>query len=230
MGSRSSLAAKDETPGAVPVTADLVLRAYAAGFFPMAESRLDPEVVWVDPKKRGVLPLDGFHVPRRLARTVRQDRFRVTVDQDFAGILKACASVEAGRADTWINEQIVRVYSELHERGYAHSVEAWAEGELAGGLYGVALGGAFFGESMFSFQRDASKVALVHLAARLKAGGFTLLDTQFFTEHLGQFGTIEIPRADYRARLAPAIETSADFFALPKEASGAAALAALKVA
>jgi leucyl/phenylalanyl-tRNA--protein transferase len=201
------------------VTPDLVIRAYAAGVFPMAESRGSDRMYWLDPALRGVLPLDGgFHLSRRLRRTVLSDRFTVTADADFAGTIRGCAEPAPGRRDTWINGEIEALFLELHRRGVAHSVESWAEGRLVGGLYGVALGGAFFGESMFSRATDASKVALVHLVARLRLCGFVLCDTQFLTAHLARFGTVEIPKADYKARLAAALEVPAQWVAaLPAE-------------
>lgn len=192
------------------VTPDLVLRAYAAGVFPMAESRGSDRMYWLDPALRGVLPLDaGFHLPRRLRRTVLSDHFTVTADHDFAGAIRGCAEPAPGRTDTWINEEIERLFLDLHRRGYAHSVETWLDGRLVGGLYGVALGGVFFGESMFSRVTDASKVALVHLVARLRLGGYVLCDTQFLTTHLARFGAVEIPKADYKARLAAALDVPA---------------------
>jgi len=192
------------------VTPDLLLRAYAAGVFPMAESRRSDRLYWLDPALRGVLPLDGgFHLSRRLRRTALSDRFAVTVDQDFAGVIRGCAEPAPGRTDTWINEEIERLFLDLHARGAAHSVEVTAEGRLVGGLYGVSLGGAFFGESMFSRVTDASKVALVHLVARLRLGGYTLLDTQFLTAHLARFGAVEIPKTDYKLRLAAALSVEA---------------------
>jgi leucyl/phenylalanyl-tRNA--protein transferase len=195
----------------VELTPELLLRAYAAGIFPMAESGDDPELFWVDPVRRGILPLDGFHLPRRLARTLRADRFEISCDRDFIQVMRGCAEPTSERPQTWINDEILQVYSALHERGFAHSVEARIENALVGGLYGVTLGGAFFGESMFSRVTDASKVALAHLVAKLKCGGFRLLDTQFVTEHLQRFGAIEISRAQYRRLLAEALETSARF-------------------
>ena len=182
------------------VTPQLLLKAYAFGIFPMAESADDPGLFWVEPPMRGILPLDAFHVPRRLRRTVRQETFEVRIDHNFGDVMWACAAVTNERADTWINQRIIDLYCELHDMGHAHSVECWKDGRLVGGLYGLHLNGAFFGESMFSRVRDASKVALVHLVDRLKAGGFALLDTQFITEHLKQFGAIEIPRAEYEAK------------------------------
>ena len=165
------------------LTTDLMLRAYGIGLFPMAESRDGAKLHWLDPERRGILPLDRFHLPKRLARTVLSNRFEVSADRDFAGTIAGCATTMEGRDDTWINPQIERLFIELHELGHAHSIECRLDGELSGGLYGVAIGGAFFGESMFSFVTDASKVALVHLIARLRLGGFRLLDTQFVTEH-----------------------------------------------
>ena len=193
------------------LTPDLLLRAYAAGIFPMAEDADDPEVFWVDPDERGVLPLDAFHLSRRLRRTVRQDLFEIRCDAAFEAIVRACAEPRPERPRTWINEEIVRLYAALFRLGFAHSVESWHGGELVGGLYGVALGGAFFGESMFARVSDASKVALAHLVARLRLGRFRLLDTQFVTHHLRQFGAQEIPRALYRRRLAQALEANAHF-------------------
>jgi leucyl/phenylalanyl-tRNA--protein transferase len=190
----------------VEVTTDLVLRAYRHGLFPMAEGRAGDKLFWLDPIKRGVLPLDGFHLSRRLLRTVLSGGFTVTVDRNFPGTIAGCATPVADRTDTWINPQIERLFTELFRMGHAHSVETWRDGTLVGGLYGVALGGAFFGESMFSFARDASKVALVHLVARLRLGGFTLLDTQFVTGHLAQFGAAEIPREIYKQQLASAVD------------------------
>lgn len=199
------------------ITADILLRAYAYGVFPMGESRDDPTLYWVDPDLRGIIPLDDFHVPRKLRRTVRQRPFEVTADRDFRATVLACAEPGPGRGGTWINDRIVDLYCELHARGNAHSIECRQEGRLVGGLYGVSLGGAFFGESMFSRATDASKVALVHLVARLRRGGFRLLDTQFVTEHLSQFGTVEIPREMYKMRLAEAIGVPADFYSLPDD-------------
>jgi leucyl/phenylalanyl-tRNA--protein transferase len=200
-----------------------LLACYARGVFPMADARDDDRVFLIDPERRGVIPLDRFHVPKRLARTVRAAPFEVTVDRAFARVVAACADTGPGRLDTWINTPIELLYNRLHEMGYAHTVECWADGELVGGLYGVALQGAFFGESMFSRRTDASKVALVHLVARLIAGGFVLLDTQFLTEHLARFGAEEIPRREYHRRLARALRVEADFQRLAI-ADGAAAL------
>jgi leucyl/phenylalanyl-tRNA--protein transferase len=187
------------------VTTDLMLRAYRAGLFPMAETRRGDRLYWLDPELRGVLPLDGFHLPRRLLRTVLSGSYEVTVDHDFAGVIAGCAAAAPGREDTWINVEIERLFGELHRMGHAHSVETREDGALVGGLYGVSLGGVFFGESMFSRARDASKIALVHLVARMRLSGYRLLDTQFVTSHLSQFGALEIPRADYKSRLAAAV-------------------------
>ncbi len=181
----------------------------------MADARHDRRLFLVDPGRRGIIPLEGFHVSRRLARTVRSGRFEVRVDTEFEAVIGGCAAPRQGRLETWINRPIQSLCVELHARGLAHSVEAWREGRLAGGLYGVALGGAFFGESMFSVERDASKVCLAHLVERLRAGGFVLLDAQFVTDHLRAFGAVEISRADYRRRLAAAIDARANFWALP---------------
>jgi leucyl/phenylalanyl-tRNA---protein transferase len=189
-----------------------LLACYRRGVFPMADARDDDRVFLIDPQRRGVIPLDDFHVSKRLARTVRSARFSVTVDTDFHGVLEACAEAVPGRTETWINHPIQRMYEALHRQGRAHSVEVRLDGVLAGGLYGVSLGGAFFGESMFSRARDASKVALVHLVARLIAGGYRLLDTQFITEHLTQFGTVEIGRQVYRRRLDEALAVEGDFY------------------
>ena len=199
-----------------------LLACYRRVVFPMADAREDERVFLIDPQRRGVIPLDGFHVSKRLARTVRSDRFAVTVDQDFHAVLEACAEAAPGRTETWINHSIQNMYEALHRQGRAHSVEVRLDGVLVGGLYGVSLGSAFFGESMFSRARDASKVALVHLVARLIAGGYRLLDTQFLTEHLTQFGTVEISRQAYRRRLDAALAVEGDFYRFA--GAGAAAL------
>lgn len=199
-----------------------LLACYARGVFPMADARDDARVFLIDPERRGVIPLDRFHVARRLARTVRGEPFEVKIDTAFAEVVGQCAVARPGRLETWINTPIERLYNQLHQQGFAHSVECWLEGELVGGLYGVALQGAFFGESMFSRRTDASKVALVHLVGRLIADGFVLLDTQFLTEHLAQFGAQEIPRREYHRRLARALRVEPEF---QREAmAGAAAL------
>jgi len=211
----------------VEITPELLIRAYRAGFFPMAEAREADRLYWLDPEQRGVLPLNGFHLPRRLLRTVESGTFTITADQDFAGVIAGCAAQAPGREDTWINPQIELLFTELHRRGVAHSVESWLDGRLVGGLYGVALGGAYFGESMFSRATDASKVALVHLVARLRLGGFVLLDTQFVTDHLLRFGAVEIPRDRYKQQLATALEMPAQFLAAPAPAALAAEIRSL---
>lgn len=208
-------------------TATDLLGCYERGVFPMADARDDEKIFLIDPAERGVMPLDEFHTPRRLARTVRADLYQVRIDTAFEQVLDACAAAGPDRPDTWINAPIRELYRELFLLGFGHSVECWLEGELAGGLYGVALGGAFFGESMFSRRRDASKVALVHLVARLRVGHFSLLDTQFLTDHLSQFGARAIPRADYRRRLRKALEHQGDFYLLPTYEPGAAVLQAI---
>jgi len=188
------------------ITPDLLLRAYASGLFPMADSADDPDLFWVEPEIRGVLPLDAFHISKRLARTVRQEPFEIRINTAFSEVVSACAESVETRPSTWINSTISRLYSELHRLNHAHSVEAWRDGELVGGLYGVSLRRAFFGESMFSRVTDASKVCLVHLVNRLRARGFVLLDTQFTTEHLKRFGAIDVPRDEYADMLAEALE------------------------
>ena len=212
------------------ITPELMLRAYRLGQFPMAETRRGERLYWLDPERRGILPLERFHAPRRLLRTVLSDRFVVTADQDFAGAIAACAAPAPGREDTWINPQIEALFTRLHRMGLAHSVECRQDGALVGGLYGVALGAVFFGESMFSRVRDASKVALVHLVARLRLGGYRLLDTQFVTTHLAQFGAVEIARADYKFRLAAAVDAPARWEAAPAQDRLEAALRALEPA
>ncbi|WP_183858504.1 leucyl/phenylalanyl-tRNA--protein transferase [Prosthecomicrobium pneumaticum] len=196
------------------ITPQVLLKAYAVGIFPMAESAEDPGLYWIEPESRGVLPLDQFHLPRRLARTVRAEPFEIRIDSDFAGVIDGCAGGGPERPKTWINARIRKVYGELFALGHCHTVECWQDGRLVGGLYGVRLGGAFFGESMFSTARDASKVALVHLVARLKAGGFRLLDTQFTTEHLKRFGAIDLSRREYQRRLDQALRVEGDFYRL----------------
>jgi leucyl/phenylalanyl-tRNA--protein transferase len=193
------------------ITADVLLKAYSIGVFPMAESASDPGLFWIEPEQRGLLPLDAFHVPRRLARTTRNGTFDIRVDTEFDSVIEGCARPAKGRGKTWINERIRSLYRELFDLGHCHTVEAWRKDRLVGGLYGIALGGAFFGESMFSIERDASKVALVHLVARLKVGGFTLLDIQFITEHLRRFGAFELDRKTYQNRLNEALPVKADF-------------------
>ena len=208
------------------ITPEVLLRAYACGIFPMAESADDPTLFWVEPEQRGVIPLDGLKVSSRLARTVRSDRFRVTVDQVFSEVIDGCAEAKPGRDNTWINRRIRTLYTGLYQLGHCHSVEVWQDDALVGGLYGVNLGGAFFGESMFHRASDASKVALVHLVARLIAGGFTLLDTQYVTEHLRSLGAIEISRRRYRNQLDLALLHEGNFATLPidRPVSGAEAM------
>ena len=215
----------------VEITPEVLLKAYACGIFPMAESAEDPTLYWVEPDERGVMPLDRFHVPSRLARTVRSDRFVVRINRDFEGVLDGCAEEQPGRTKTWINARIRRLYGKLYEIGHCHSVEAYENDVLVGGLYGVSLGRAFFGESMFHRTRDASKVALIHLAARLRAGGFQLLDTQFVTDHLRTFGAIEVPKPQYHRLLEGALIGEANFHALATErpVSGSEALSFLDV-
>ncbi|NMM44325.1 leucyl/phenylalanyl-tRNA--protein transferase [Rhodospirillaceae bacterium KN72] len=194
------------------LTPDMLLRAYAIGVFPMAEDRDDPDLFWIDPRMRGVIPLDGFHIPKRLRKTLRSNRYRVTFDRDFEGVMDGCAEATDRRPRTWINDKILTLYTALFRMNHAHSVEVWDNGRLIGGLYGVTLGGAYFGESMFSRERDASKIALCHLVARLTFAGYRLLDTQFVTKHLQNFGAQEVPRSDYRARLSEALNHDVDFF------------------
>ncbi|MCX2722493.1 leucyl/phenylalanyl-tRNA--protein transferase [Roseibium salinum] len=209
------------------ITPQVLLKAYACGLFPMAESADDPGLFWLEPERRGVLPLDRFHMPRRLRRTIRNDVFEIRVSTDFQGVIDGCAEPMPGRQKTWINREIRRLYSELFDMGYCHTVEAWQEGELVGGLYGVSLNGAFFGESMFTFRTDASKVCLAHLVARLIAGGYSLLDTQFVTDHLSKFGAQEVSQADYNERLAEALKLETDFYALSPHARGEEVLSIL---
>jgi leucyl/phenylalanyl-tRNA--protein transferase len=211
----------------VQFTAEDLVACYRHGVFPMADSRDDERIFLIDPERRGVFPLDDLHVPRRLARSVRGDPFQIRIDTAFEQVVSECARVRPDRADTWINPPIEALYRQLFLRGQAHSVECWSGDTLVGGLYGVSLGAAFFGESMFSAARDASKVALVHLVARLRVGGYRLLDAQFMTDHLAQFGAQEVSRAAYRRRLAAALTRPGDFYRLPSAVTGAAALAAI---
>lgn len=214
---------------AIEITPDILLKAYAAGIFPMAEDAEDPSLFWVEPRERGIIPLNDFHVSKRLARTVRSDVFEVHVDRDFDAVIAGCAAPAADREKTWISRRIRELYGELFDAGYCHTVEVYQEGRLVGGLYGVRLNGAFFGESMFHTERDASKVALVHLVARLRRGGFSLLDTQFVTSHLSQFGATEVPRRAYKQMLRNAMEHGADWNIWPKDRilSGEEVLAAI---
>jgi leucyl/phenylalanyl-tRNA--protein transferase len=211
-------------------TVDDLIACYERGVFPMADSRHDEDIFLVDPDRRGIFPLDQFHIPRRLARSVRAEPYQVRIDTAFDAVVRHCAMTNPNRPDrqdTWINGPIESLYGELFQRGLAHSVECWQDGKLVGGLYGVTLGAAFFGESMFSLSRDASKIALVHLVARLKLGRFQLLDAQFMTDHLAQFGAIEINRIDYKRRLGSAVISLADFYRLPAYAAGAEVLQAI---
>jgi leucyl/phenylalanyl-tRNA--protein transferase len=192
------------------LTPNILISAYCQGLFPMADD--DGQIYWYDPNPRAIIPLDAFHISRRLGRRVRNGGFEIRVDHDFRGVMAACAEPRAAHADTWINDEMIAAYAELHRLGFAHSVEAWRDERLVGGLYGVAIRGLFAGESMFSRETDASKVALVHLVERLRRGGFVLLDSQYIVgTHMLQFGTIEIPRAEYKRRLAEALEVKARF-------------------
>lgn len=203
-----------ERDSSLIIPSDILLAAYRRGHFPMAESRDDEDVFWLDPQLRGIIPLDGFHVPRRLARTMRSSAYTIGVDRAFERVIALCAEESAVRSNTWINPVIENSYIQLFREGYAHSVEVWDSDELVGGLYGVSTGAAFFGESMFSRRTDVSKMALVHLVARLRAGGYRLLDTQFITQHLTQFGAREIPRAAYKKLLREAIAADGNFYEL----------------
>ena len=209
------MAARDQLM--IEITPQVLLKAYSCGIFPMAESADDPALYWIEPQQRGVLPLDGIHLSSRLAQTVRNTALRVKIDTDFAGVIEGCAASRPGRRTTWINGRIRALYGDLFDAGHCHTVEVWDGERLVGGLYGVALQGAFFGESMFSYVRDASKIALIHLSARLIEGRFSLLDTQFVTEHLRQFGAIEVDRPEFHIRLEIALQKDADFLALPKD-------------
>jgi leucyl/phenylalanyl-tRNA--protein transferase len=199
----------------VEITPEVLLKAYACGIFPMAESAEDPALYWIEPEQRGVIPLDRFHVSGRLARTVRSEPFTIVCNRDFEAVIEGCAEPAPGRARTWINRRIHNLYLGLYRIGHCHTVEVYDGDALVGGLYGVSLGRTFFGESMFHRARDASKIALVHLVARLRAGGFRLLDTQFVTDHLKTFGAVEVPRKQYHKLLAEALTGEADFAALP---------------
>jgi leucyl/phenylalanyl-tRNA--protein transferase len=205
------------------ITPEILLQAYAMGIFPMAEARHDQALHWVDPRRRGILPLDGFHISRSLARRLRDPGLSVTTDRAFSQVVSACAD----RDETWISHRIQTLYQQLHDQGHAHSIEVWQDGQLAGGVYGLVLGAAFFGESMFSHRVDGSKIALAHTVARLRAGGFRLFDTQFLTPHLATLGGIEIPRADYHRRLAEAIASPAEFDSPDYSFAGGAGSAAV---
>ena len=200
----------------IEITPQVLLKAYSCGIFPMAESAEDSALYWIEPQHRGLLPLDNIHVPDRLARTIRSTRMDVRIDTGFASVIEGCASARPGRNSTWINSRIRSLYQDLFDMGHCHTVEVWSGERLVGGLYGVALGGAFFGESMFSYERDASKIALMHLAARLIFGGFRLLDTQFVTDHLRQFGTVEVGREEFHRQLDASLQVRGDFLALGK--------------
>lgn len=203
----------------IEITPQVLLKAYSCGIFPMAESAYDPALYWIEPQHRGILPLKQVHVSRRLRRTIRGAEFEVRVDTEFDGVIEGCAASRPGRRSTWINSRIRQLYRELFDLGHCHTVEVWDGTRLIGGLYGVALGGAFFGESMFSVERDVSKIALVHLCGRLIAGGFALLDTQFVTDHLRQFGTVEVDREEFQSRLEEALKVPTDFHRLPYDVS-----------
>jgi leucyl/phenylalanyl-tRNA--protein transferase len=211
----------------IEITPEVLLKAYACGIFPMAESADDPALYWIEPEMRGIIPLEGFHVPTRLRRTVRTTQFTVRVDRDFDAVISGCAEEKHGRARTWINARIRKIYRALFEHGHCHTVEVYDGARLVGGLYGVSLGRAFFGESMFHTARDASKIALVHLVARLRAGGYRLLDTQYVTDHLLSFGAVEIPKRRYHQLLEDSLASEGDFAALPTDRpiSGEEALA-----
>ncbi|MEP3276129.1 MAG: leucyl/phenylalanyl-tRNA--protein transferase [Stappiaceae bacterium] len=202
------------------ITPQVLLKAYACGIFPMAESADDPGLHWIEPVRRGILPLDKVHVPRRLKKTIRAKKFDIRIDTDFQAVIDGCAAPGAGRQKTWINKRIRKLYGDLYEMGNCHTVEAWLDGNLVGGLYGISLCGAFYGESMFARERDASKVALTHLVGRLIAGGFELLDTQFVTDHLTTFGAVEIPKSVYTDLLDSSLKHQGDFFALPENVTG----------
>lgn len=209
------MASRDDI--AIEITPQVLLKAYSCGIFPMAESAEDTALYWIEPQSRGVLPLDAVHVPRRLAKTIRSGVYQVRINTDFHGVIDGCAASRPGRRSTWINSRIRQLYGALYRQGHCHTVETWLDGRLVGGLYGVALGKAFFGESMFSTERDASKLALVYLVARLIHGGFTLLDTQFVTEHLRQFGTIDLEKDAFHKELSLAIAGRANYLALPED-------------
>jgi leucyl/phenylalanyl-tRNA---protein transferase len=206
------------------ITPQVLLKAYSCGIFPMAESADDPALYWIEPQARGILPLDRVHISKRLARTIRQDVFEVRVDNDYERVIDGCSAAKPGRMTTWINGRIRGLYRDLFDQGHCHTIETWRDDQMVGGLYGVSLGGAFFGESMFSTETDASKVALVHLVGRLVHGGYTLLDCQFVTDHLQQFGTIEVDRAEFHKRLGVALERKGKFMLLAPGLGGARVL------
>ena len=204
-------------PFAVELTPELIVRAYQAGIFPMAENEDSPDLFWVSPQQRGIIPLDDFHISRSLRKTLRTNPYTVRVDTDFAAVIEGCATEGEDRLSTWINAEIRRLYGALFDRGIVHTMEVWDGPELVGGLYGVSLGAAFFGESMFHRKTDCSKIAMAHLLHRLNAGGYRLLDTQFVTDHLRTFGGTEIPRESYELRLADALKHQGDYFAIDRK-------------
>lgn len=214
----------------IEITPHVLLKAYTCGIFPMAESADDPALYWIEPQARGILPLNAIHVPRRLARTIRSTPLDVRIDTDFEAVIEGCAATRPGRRSTWINSRIRTLYRDLFAMGHCHTIEVWEGDEMVGGLYGVEVGAAFFGESMFSTRRDASKIALVHLSARLIHGGFNLLDTQFVTDHLRQFGTVEIDREEFHRRLDEALKTKGEFLSLSRDAPREQVLAIVETA
>jgi leucyl/phenylalanyl-tRNA---protein transferase len=222
------MASKDDI--ALEITPEVLLKAYACGIFPMAEAADDPALYWIEPERRGILPLDRLHIPTRLKRTIRQGVFDVRVDTAFEAVIGGCGAERPGRQTTWINDKIRSLCRSLFTMGYCHTVETWQDGRLVGGLYGVSLGGVFFGESMFSTERDASKVALTYLSARLIYGGYGLLDCQFVTDHLRQFGTLEINRAEFHVQLERALGTTGEFHRLPHDTGGAEILSIIAAA
>jgi leucyl/phenylalanyl-tRNA---protein transferase len=222
------MAARNQQPQ--KITTEMLLNAYRRGIFPMAESADDPQLYWIEPEARGILPLNAIMVPKRLAKTIRNTAFTVHVDRDFAGVIAGCAASSDGRENTWINAQIRSLYGELFRQHHCHTVEVWEGETLVGGLYGVAVGGAFFGESMFSTRTDVSKIALIYLCARLIHGGFRLLDTQFVTDHLRQFGTIEVDRADFHVLLETALQVDGDFARLDRATPPTGVLAVIAAA
>lgn len=203
------------------ITTELIIAAYSQGVFPMAEKATSTDVYWVDPEMRGIIPLDKFHLSKKLSQNIRKRKFEIRVDTDFDQVIRGCAAsyATAKREETWINNQIITLYGKLFEQGIVHTIESWQNNKLVGGLYGLSLGGAFCGESMFHTVTDASKVALAYLVARLKVGNYKLLDTQFITSHLSQFGAMEIPRHDYKMRLKEALKIKTDFYSLTSDAS-----------
>ncbi len=209
---------------ATAIATDDLLKAYTLGYFPMARAREDAEVVWILPDERGVIPLDRMHAPKKLAKFLKTEPFDVRINTAFPAVIAACAEATPARPSTWINDAIIEAYTELHFDGRAHSVECWRDGKLVGGLYGVVLGAAFCGESMFSRETNASKVAMLHLMARLKIGGFHFIDAQFFNEHLEQFGLVGMPDEEYQIILEKALAAKADFFAAPDQLSATCVL------